>query len=361
MTWIDVERDPELAVVRSGDELDWDALQRYLRAVVEEDLSPTMEVGQFPNGSANLTYLIAFAERRFVIRRPPRGTLPPGAHDMAREHRVLSRLWRSYPRAPRALAFSDDSGIIGAPFLVIEYRPGSVIRSGLPAAMDRHSDAPGAVSAAFVDAVADLHMVRPEDCGLQDLGRPDGFVERQLRGWAKRWGAARRPDRPVPAMDRIGEALGSGIPTPQQVSFVHSDLKLDNCQFASDDPTVVRSVFDWDMTTLGDPLIDLGTALSYWPALGSAGAAARALWPGQDRLGLWSREKVRERYAALTGLDVSRSAWYEAFGSWKTAIALQQLANRGLDGHTQDSRLAGYAEIVPVAAEAAWATLQESS
>lgn len=344
--------DPEVGAVRPGDELDWVALEKYLREEIDEDLGPAMQVRQFPHGSANLTYLVEFGSRRYVVRRPPHGTLPPGAHDMAREFRVLSKLWRAYDRAPRALAFTDDPSVIGAPFLVIEYRAGAVIRSALPAPMRERPDAAGAVSAAFVDAVADLHLVDPAECGLDELGKPDGFVERQLRGWIKRWESC-RPASEVTAMDRVAELLSSDVPVPPRVSLVHSDLKLDNCQFVPDDPTRVRSVFDWDMTTLGDPLVDLGTALSYWPDAGPSGAAARELWPGQDALGLWSRAQLRDRYAERTGFDVESISWYEAFGSWKTAVALQQLANRAIDGHTKDERLAGYADVVPVAAEAA--------
>jgi aminoglycoside phosphotransferase (APT) family kinase protein len=154
-------------------------------------------------------------------------------------------------------------------------------------------------------------------------------------------------------MDEIANLLSRDIPRPARVSLVHSDLKLDNCQFQPDDPTTVTSVFDWDMTTLGDPLIDLGTTLSYWPEAGPAGEAARALWPGQDRMGLWTRARLRDRYAELTGLDVRRIRWYETFGAWKTAVALQQLANRARRGHTRDARLGGYADIVPVTARVA--------
>lgn len=348
--------DPETAQVRAGDEQDWVALERYLRATIGDDLGDAaaepMTVRQFPHGSANLTYLVRFGETRLVVRRPPHGVLAPGAHDMAREHRVLSRLWRAFPRAPRALAFCDDLAVLGAPFLVVEHRAGAVIRSELPEPMKAVPGAGGAVSEAFAQAVADLHLVEPESCGLGELGRPDGFVDRQVRGWRRRWQASRAADAD-PVMDQVADLLSRQIPAPSRVSLVHSDLKLDNCQFAPDDPTVVRSVFDWDMTTLGDPLVDLGTALSYWPEDGPAGEAARALWPGQDAMGLWSRARLRERYAQLTGLDVERIRWFEAFGSWKTAVALQQLANRALHGHTRDTRLAAYADVVPVAARAA--------
>ncbi|MBT2523318.1 phosphotransferase family protein [Arthrobacter sp. ISL-28] len=352
-----LDADPEIGDVRPGDELDWAALERYLQETVGDGLTGPMTVRQFPHGSANLTYLVTFGERRLVVRRPPHGEVPAGAHDMAREYRVLSQLWRSYPRAARALAFCNDPAVIGAEFLVIEYRSGVVIRDSLPESMRAVPGAADAVSAAFIEAVAELHLVDPETCGLGELGRPEGFAERQVRGWLRRWQAC-RPDDADPTMDEVAALLARDVPEPSRVSLVHSDLKLDNCQFLPGDPTRVHSIFDWDMTTLGDPLIDLGTALSYWPEAGPAGEAARALWPGQDQLGLWSRSQLREHYAGLLGIDVSRIAWYEAFGSWKTAVALQQLANRALQGHTRDARLASYAPIVPVAGRAAMELLR---
>ena len=351
--------DPEIADIRPGDEQDWAALERYLREIVDDLPGDAMQVRQFPNGSANLTYLVMFGEHKLVVRRPPRGAVAAGAHEMGREFRVLSRLWSSYPRAPRALAYCDRNDVLDAPFLVIEYRSGAVIRSELPTPMRHRPHVGAAISNAFVEAVADLHLVDPDNCDLGELGRPTGFAERQLRGWRMRWHAC-RPDGGTTAMDKLADLLERDIPEPSRVSLVHNDLKLDNCQFAPDDPTTVRTVFDWDMTTLGDPLIDLGTLLSYWPTAGHLGAAARQLWPGQDRMGLWSRAQLCDAYAELTGLDVSRIHWYEAFGGWKTAVALQQLANRALHGHTQDERLAHYADIVPIAATAAMQTLESS-
>jgi aminoglycoside phosphotransferase (APT) family kinase protein len=344
--------DPEIGDIRRGDEQDWPALGRYLRNAVGGQLRGPMQVQQFPNGSANLTFLVSFSDVKLVIRRPPRGDLPVGAHDMAREYRVLSQLWIEYPRAPRAMAYCEDTSIIGAPFLVVEYRTGAVIRSELPVGMRNLPDVGAKVSAAFVEAVGDLHLVNPHACGLMDLGRPGGFAARQLAGWRARWDAC-RPGDELAVMDEIADQLAADIPTPQRVSLVHSDLKLDNCQFEPADPSRVKSVFDWDMTTLGDPLIDLGTALSYWPEAGPAGDAARALWPGQDAMGLWSRDQMRAEYGRVTGLDVTRTKWYEAFGSWKTAVALQQLAVRAQRGQTGDPRLAGYADIVPRAVRAA--------
>ncbi|MCW2794408.1 MAG: aminoglycoside phosphotransferase, partial [Nocardioides sp.] len=192
------------------------------------------------------------------------------------------------------------------------------------------------IGRAVVDALADLHRVDPEACGLGDLGRPDGYLERQVRGWAGRWEAV--ATEPGTAVERAGAALVAGLPTSGRTAIVHNDFKTDNCQFAEGDPDVVVSVFDWDMATLGDPLVDLGTLLNYWPTDG--GSAALAI-PGLETLGLPDRDEVVTRYAARAGIDVDRDgiAWYEAFGCWKTAVILQQLYARYLRGETTDERM----------------------
>ncbi|GAA3984177.1 phosphotransferase family protein [Thermobifida alba] len=326
----------EVAPVRPGEELDWPRLEAYLRASLPE-LEGEFSVLQFPNGSANLTYQVRFGERRLVVRRPPFGVIATAAHDMHREYRVLSRLYRHFPRAPRALLYCGDEGVIGAHFLVMEYRPGVVVWDSIPESMAGEPDAGRRIGLAVVDALADLHRLRPEECGLADLGRPQGYLERQLRGWRGRWEAvAPGSDTPV---HRAGEALAARVPVSGAATILHNDYKVDNCQFAHGDPDRVVSVFDWDMATLGDPLVDVGTLLNYWP--GSDGTAALAV-PGLERLGLPDREEVVARYSQRVGvpLELADLAWYEAFGCWKTAIIMQQLYVRYLRGETTDARMA---------------------
>jgi len=256
---------PEIAPVRPGERLDWPRLETWLRRLAE--LLPgvgggPLEVLQFPHGSANLTYLLRVGDHELVLRRPPMGQIAPGAHDMKREFKVLSRLWRHFDRAPRAYLFCDDPAVLGADFFVMERRRGEVIRTAIPDAMRACPDVGRRVAFALVDAMAELHALDPRDCDLGDLGRPEGFAGRQVAGWAKRWELAKFDDSPV-AMDELHERLVREIPAPSRVSIVHNDLKLDNCQFDPADPDRVASIFDWDMATLGDPLIDLGTLLGY--------------------------------------------------------------------------------------------------
>ena len=349
---------PELAPVRPGERLDWRTLEGWLRprlAEVLPEVAGPLDVVQFPNGSANLTYLLRLGPHELVLRRPPMGQLAPGAHDMKREHRVLSRLWRHFDRAPRAYLFCDDQAVLGADFFVMERRRGEVVRGAIPASMRGHADVGRRIAFALVDAMAELHALDPAACGLADLGRPDGFIDRQVAGWAKRWALARFDDSPA-IMDELHRRLVASMPAMTRVSIVHNDLKLDNCQFDPARPDRVASIFDWDMTTLGDPLIDLGTLLNYWPDPRDTEATQRAN-PGLSAMGLPPRAEIAEHYAARTGVDVTAVRWWEAFALWKTAVVVQQLHRRWVRGESTDPRMATIADRMPSLIAAARALL----
>ena len=337
----DVSDRPEVAQVRPGEELDWASLETYLRRHLPAAVGD-FSVLQFPNGSANLTYLVGFGEYAVVVRRPPFGVIATAAHDMRREHRVLSRLHAAYPRAPLGLHYCADDSVIGAHFLVSEYRTGVVVWDHVPEVLAVGEDAGHRIGLAVVDALADLHLVDASACGLGDLGRPDGYLERQVRGWQGRWEAVALDGRGV--LDRVGELLARHLPDSGPAALVHNDFKVDNCQFTAGRPDTVTSVFDWDMATLGDPLTDLGTLLNYWPD----GPTPADAVPGLENLGLPTRDEVVARYAARTGRTLTRRdvAWYEAFGCWKTAIILQQLYVRHVRGETADDRMAARGEQV---------------
>jgi aminoglycoside phosphotransferase (APT) family kinase protein len=338
MAAVDPAGNTDVAPVRPGEALDWPSLEAYLRANLEAAEGP-MEVLQFPNGSANLTYMVRLGNTPYVVRRPPFGVLAPGAHDMRREHRALSRLWRSFPPAPRSYLFCDDRSVIGSDFLVIEYRQGEVIWSRIPASMSHHPDAARRVGFAVADALADLHRLDPEEAGVADLGRPEGFVARQLSGWRKRWELS-ASDEANSIMTEIADRLGARVPEPQSASVLHNDFKLDNCQFDPSDPDRVHSIFDWDMATVGDPLIDVGTLLNYWPDPSDPPEGGPIINTGMESLGLPTRAEIVERYADRTGFDPAPVAWYEAFACWKTAVVLRQLYIRYERGESTDPRMA---------------------
>ena len=329
------------APVRPGDELDWPALDAYLHSHLDLPAEP-MEVRQFTAGHANLTYLLAFGEQRVVFRRPPRGTIAPGAHDMAREHRMLSGLWRPYPRAPRPWLYCDDDSIVGASFVVVEHRVGEIVRGAIPETMAHHADAARRLSLALVDAMADLHTVASERPEFRELGRPDGFGSRQVSGWLDRWRRAAPADAD-PAMERIGEDLAATVPQPQRPAIVHNDLKFDNCQYRADDPDTVISVFDWDMATIGDPLFDVANLL---------------VSSEHDPVWVLTREEVVERYSERSGMDLTGLHWYEAFATFRTGVVVQQLSNRYASGESSDERLAALGDVVPGMATRARALLE---
>lgn len=327
----------EVAAVRPDEDLDWAAVQSFLRSNID-GLDGDFAVLQFPHGAANLTYLLRFGTSEFVLRRPPFGHIAPGAHDMAREYSVLSRLPSAYERAPQAFLFCNDHSLIGCDFFVMERRPGTVIRGQIPESMARKPDAARYVGIAVVDALADLHLVDPHACGLSDLGRPDGFVARQITGWRRRWDLVRTGPPPT-LIDEIADRLERTQPDSARVSIIHNDFKLDNCQFAPDDPSRVTAVFDWDMATLGDPLVDVGTLLNYWPDPADGPDAIRGTHSGMSEMGLPPRAAIVDRYVERTGAAAENVRWYEAFAQWKTAIVVRQLYARFEAGETHDNRM----------------------
>jgi len=327
----------ELAPIRAHEELNWIALELYLRSHID-GLDGPFQVLQFPNGSANLTYLVSLGDRRLVLRRPPFGRLAPGSHDMVREYKALSELWRQFDKAPRAYLLCQDHNVIGSDFFVMEYRAGEVIWGIIPSSMLHHEKVGRRIGFAVIDALAELHQVDPSACNLEDLGRPDGYVTRQVAGWRKRWAAVATEENDK-LMSALGVRLDQTQPDSTRSAILHNDYKIDNCQFESGNPDNVKSIFDWDMATLGDPLMDLGTVLNYWPDPSDV-EGNKPIYPeGTDQMGLPSRAEVVERYASQTGIDVIDLSWFEGFACFKTAVVLQQLYVRFLRGETSDERM----------------------
>lgn len=320
--------------VRKGEELSWSVLEEYLKSNID-GLEGDMEFGQFHGGHANLTYLIKFGEQEFVLRRPPFGKIAPGAHDMKREFRVLSKLYQFLPQAPRAYHLCLDEEVIGAKFVLIERRKGVVIRKDLPSCFTGVDNINQRLTDALIKATADLHTIDVAEADLTNLGRPDGFATRQVEGWFNRWNLSKTEENND--MEEVFSKLSSAIPVPQTVSVIHNDLKFDNCQFDEDNPDQVASIFDWDMSTLGDPLFDFGILLSYWkdPLLDNF-----KILPLSLKGNLPDKEYLIHKYKALSGYDLSKIKWYECFAYWKNAVVLQQLYKRYVDGATKDERMA---------------------
>lgn len=329
---------PDTREVRAGEELDVAALGQYLTGKLSNvDPGASLSIRQFPNGHSNLVYLVEIGGREFVLRRPPLGPVAPKAHDMAREYKVLHAVHPYFPEAPEVFLLCEDPSVIGGTFFLMERRRGVVIRSEVPPELAAIPDYKRLVSEAFIDCLVRLHAVDVSQPGLNALGKPEGFVERQVRGWAERWDRAKTGE--YPEMDRVVKWLHDRLPPSGAATLVHNDYKLDNVMMRKD-ATRVEAVLDWEMTTLGDPLADLGLTMCYWTW--AAAAAKNDPHPATPVVttqpGWFTRDEFLHRYATQTGRDVTHIGYHEVLGIFKLAVILQQIYYRFHRGQTQDER-----------------------
>ncbi|HVA26627.1 MAG TPA: phosphotransferase family protein [Candidatus Baltobacteraceae bacterium] len=330
--------DPEVIDVRPEERLELAELEPYLRAQLNEP-SGAFSLRQFGGGHANLTYLVRFGEREYVLRRPPLGPIPAHAHDMRREHVVLSKLYTAYPLAPRSYLLCTDHAIVGSDFVVEERKHGIAIRRDLPERFVGDRAFCARLGAAVIDALADLHRVDVTAVGLRDLGRPEGYVLRQVDGWSARWEAARTAESADATW--IAAWLRERLPASPAATIVHNDFKLDNMLLDAADPSRVSAVLDWDMCTYGDPLMDLGYLLALWPEPNDPPAFRLGAMPTWHE-GFPSRDAAIARYAERTGFNVERVAWYVIFNVFRFAAILQQIYKRYDAGQTHDERFRGF-------------------
>lgn len=325
----------EPAPIRPGEEIDATTLAAYLTGKIE-GVERGISIQQFPGGHSNLTYLLRAGDREYVLRRPPLGPVAPKAHDMAREYAVLQAVHPHFRPAPCVFLLCQDPAVIGATFFLMERRHGVVLRHEIPPDFRDEPLLPMRVSEGFVDALAALHSVDIERHGLTHLGKPAGFLERQVNGWTDRWRRAQTEE--MPATDRVIRWLAARIPVSGPPTLVHNDYKLDNVMIDAHDAGRVEAVLDWEMATVGDPLVDLGGALCYWTQAGDPAMRGGSLGGLTAEPGWYSREQVIERYAGKTGRDVSEIAYYEVLGFFKLAVILQQIYFRYHRGQTRDER-----------------------
>jgi aminoglycoside phosphotransferase (APT) family kinase protein len=296
-----------------------------------------MELLQFPGGHSNLTYLVRFGAGELVVRRPPFGPVAPRAHDMAREFTWLAALHAVFPLAPEPVLLCDDPGVIGATFYVMERRRGVIVRREEPGTLAGSAGARRRVSEALVDTLAALHRVDVTTGPLAGLGKPAGFVARQVAGWSERWRRSKTDE--VAQMDDLAAWLAGHLPPDAQPSsVVHGDFKLDNVMLDASDPGRVVAVLDWEMSALGDPLVDVGIFLTYW----TAPQGEDALTTVTGGLGWLAREEIVERYARISGRDLSAIRFYEIFARFKIAVVIQQIYARFVTGQTDDPRFARF-------------------
>ncbi|HSQ01571.1 MAG TPA: phosphotransferase family protein [Candidatus Dormibacteraeota bacterium] len=335
---------PETIAIRADEDFDHDRLAEFLRGRLAGS-ERALAVRQFGGGHANLTYLLQYGEQEYVLRRPPLGPVAASAHDMGREYRVLSVLYQVYPLAPRAYLYCDDPAVIGAPFFVMERRRGTVVRLVIPPELGGGADATAnrRLSEALVDALADLHAADYRAVGLEGLGKPEGFLRRQIDGWAQRYERAKT--RELPIVGEIVDWLRAEQPPSPPATLLHNDWRLDNIMIATADAGRVVAVFDWDMCTLGDPLADLGTLLSSWREAGEEVAGMTAGTMPSTVPGFLTRREAVARYGARRGVDVGTVPYYYVFGLFKIAVVLQQIFHRYHLGQTKDRRFAIFDQV----------------
>jgi aminoglycoside phosphotransferase (APT) family kinase protein len=331
--------------------LDLDALRGYLDAVVVGGVVGPIRAELIEGGRSNLTYLVTDSRRALVVRRPPLAHLLPTAHDMRREYTVQRALGQAGYPVPPMLALCTDDSVIGAPFYVMEWVPGHVVRTALPAELEDTPLTRRRMSEALVTTLVRLHALDPQAVGLGELGHPEGFLGRQVRRWWQQWLASRT--RELPAMDELHSRLEASVPAPSPPAIVHGDYRLDNVIFAPADPSRIAAVVDWEMSTIGDPLCDLGLLLVYWaeaedePAARSLHGRALTGDPGFLR-----RPDIIAAYRAATGRDLSALDWYVALGAYKLAVILEGIAARFRMGMTVGAGFESVGAAVPAMAVA---------
>lgn len=325
----------DLTPVRPDEGFDLARLAAYLRTQQGLPVAGDLEVHQFTSGHSNLTYLLHAASGEWVLRRPPLGPVAPKAHDMGREYNLLARLNPVYPLAPRPLFYCDDPGVIGSPFYVMERRQGLVLDRKWPADLDRAPVHCRLISEAVVDNLVALHQVEYQSAGLAEIGRPEGYLQRQVEGWIGRYDRAKTSE--IDVIPALCQWLVEQLPASPSATVVHGDYKLNNVMLDPSRPERLTAVLDWEMATVGDPLTDLGGLLGYWNEPGDeaifGGIVSVTALPG-----FLSRREMLERYAVKSGRDVTQIEYYLAFAYFKLAVICQQIYYRWVKGQTQDER-----------------------
>ncbi len=332
-------------VVRRGEELELATLEPFLMNAFPSSAGPLV-VEQFPSGHSNLTYLLRLGAREMVLRRPPYGSKVKSAHDMGREYRVLSKLHPAYPVAPKVLLYCDDESILGSPFYLMEPIRGIIIRRDPPESLEFTAETARRLSEAFIDNLALLHRLDYAAIGLGDLGKPQGYLSRQVAGWIERYYGSRTHD--LPEVERIAAWLTNHMPATSDAVLIHNDYKYDNVVLDAEDTTRIVGVLDWEMCTIGDPLTDLGTTLAYWVDPKDPDELQRIRWGPSTYAGSLTRIQIVERYARASARDVSNMTFYLAFARFKLAVIVQQIYCRYHQGLTKDPRFASMSDVVKI-------------
>jgi aminoglycoside phosphotransferase (APT) family kinase protein len=341
--------------VRPGEELDFAKLEPFLRGHFPAETGPLI-VRQYPSGHSNLTYSVQLGPREIVLRRPPFGSKVKTAHDMGREFRVLSKLHAHYSPAPQVLLFCNEDFVLGAPFYLMEPIHGIILRRDVPHGLQFSPQVARSVSESFLDNLARLHSLDYTTIGLADLGKPRGYLERQVRGWIERYHGSKTHE--IPEVEPISTWIQKHMPSSSSAALIHNDYKYDNVVLDPSDLTKIIGVFDWEMCTIGDPLTDLATALAYWIDAGDPLEMLETRWGPTNCPGSLTRAQLAQRYAEKTGRDVSNMAFYLVFARFKLAVIVQQIYFRYHQGLTHDERFATMPQLIKLLLRASLRTAE---
>ena len=344
--------------VRAGEELDLVRLEPFLRSRFPGEREG-ISVQQFPSGHSNLTYAVMLGDREMVLRRPPFGTKVKSAHDMGREFRVLAKLHSAYPLVPKVLHYCDDESIVGAPFYLMERLHGVIIRRDPPPGLEFSAESLRRLSESFVANLARLHALDYATIGLGEIGKPEGYLRRQVLGWIERYAGSQTHE--LPEVEQIASWMQHHMPASSQATLIHNDYKYDNTVLNADNPTEIIGLLDWEMSTIGDPLTDLGTALAYWVNANDPEELQELRWGPTTAPGGLNRAELASRYAQKTGRNISHMPFYLAFARFKVAVIVQQIYYRYHHGLTQDARFARMPEVVKALVRASLQTARSDS
>ena len=326
--------------IRSGEEIDSVRVEAFLRDSVP-GLQGRMTIQQFPSGHSNLTYLVTFGGREMVLRRPPFGTKAKTAHDMGREYCVLSALEQAYPYCPKTMAYTEDTSIIGCPFYVMERIRGIIVRREFPPGIEGSADRINRLCHKLIAVQHQLHAIDYRKVGLAHFGKPDGYVERQVNGWCERYRAARTADAPD-CENTMAWLQAKMPPDSANPSIIHNDFKLDNVVLDPGNPSDIIGVLDWEMATLGDPLMDLGGSLGYWVQKNDPPELQAIRLMPTDAEGALTRDELVRHYAELSGTSIDNYDFYYCFGLFRLAVIAQQIYYRFYHGQTRDKRFEAF-------------------
>jgi aminoglycoside phosphotransferase (APT) family kinase protein len=327
--------------IRQGEELNRDNLAEFLRDKIGVG---NIEISQFPSGNSNLTYCIKIGETEYVLRRPPFGNQVKSAHDMSREFNVLEKLSSVYQPAPKPLIYCADESVIGSEFYLMERRKGLIIRGKSPEGLEQSPELQRKVCESFIENLAKLHSLDYQEIGLENLGKPEGYAVRQVEGWTKRYFNAKTDEHAE--LEKAIDWIGKNIPESHGATLVHNDYKFDNIMLDPNDLTEITAVLDWEMTTIGEPLMDLGTSLGYWMSREVGEDLLNMPFNPRVLMENISRAELVKMYAEKSRRDVSDILFYYVFGTFKIAVIAQQIYFRFAKGFTQDQRFAKFNRFV---------------